>query len=38
MTDTSKSYKQLGIPHFREVFEIIDRVLVARGYLTISSV
>lgn len=31
MTDTSQSYKELGIPYFREVFELLDGTFKSRG-------
>jgi len=31
MTDISKSYKELGIPHFKEVFDLLDETFKARG-------
>jgi len=31
MSESSRNYKQLAIPHFREVFELIDDVLKSRG-------
>ncbi|MCB0762584.1 MAG: nucleotidyl transferase AbiEii/AbiGii toxin family protein [Flavobacteriales bacterium] len=31
MIDTSQIFKELGIPYFREVFEIIDRTMMAHG-------
>ncbi|MFC4871399.1 hypothetical protein [Negadavirga shengliensis] len=31
MRDTSKSYKELGIPYFREVFDLLDETFQARG-------
>jgi predicted nucleotidyltransferase len=31
MTDISKSYKELGIPYFKEVFDLLDETFRARG-------
>jgi predicted nucleotidyltransferase len=31
MTNTSQSYKELGIPYFREVFELLDETFKSRG-------
>lgn len=31
MSESSQNYKNLAIPHFREVFELIDDVLKNRG-------
>lgn len=31
MTDISKSYKELGIDHFKEVFDLLDETFKARG-------
>jgi predicted nucleotidyltransferase len=31
MTDTSKSYKELGIPYFKEVFNLIDETMKEAG-------
>ena len=31
MTDISKSYKELGIPHFKEVFDLLDETFKSRG-------
>lgn len=31
MSTSKQSYKELAIPHFKEVFDIIDRVLTGLG-------
>lgn len=31
MTSTSQSYKELGIPHFKEVFDLLDETFKSRG-------
>lgn len=31
MSELNQSYKELAIPHFKEVFDIIDEVLNERG-------
>lgn len=32
MNTSNESYKQLAIPYFKEVFEIIDNIMVSKGY------
>jgi predicted nucleotidyltransferase len=31
MTNTSKSYKELGVPYFREIFDLLDETFKSRG-------
>lgn len=33
MSTSNESYKQLAVPYFKEVFEIIDEIMVSRRYL-----
>ena len=32
MSTSNERYKQLAVPYFKEVFEIIDDIMVSRGH------